>query len=71
MNIDFSKLDGLVPAIIQDAQTSRVLMLGFMNEEAYQKPENRKVTFTAHEKRLWTKGEESGNFYIGFNINRL
>ncbi|NLK48224.1 MAG: bifunctional phosphoribosyl-AMP cyclohydrolase/phosphoribosyl-ATP diphosphatase HisIE [Bacteroidales bacterium] len=64
MNIDFSKLDGLVPAIIQDAQTSRVLMLGFMNEEAYQKTlKTGKVTFYSRtKKRLWTKGEESGNF---------
>lgn len=64
MNIDFKKLDGLVPAIIQDAQTSKVLMLGFMNEEAYHKTlETGKVTFYSRtKKRLWTKGEESGNF---------
>ncbi|MBN2775809.1 MAG: bifunctional phosphoribosyl-AMP cyclohydrolase/phosphoribosyl-ATP diphosphatase HisIE [Prolixibacteraceae bacterium] len=63
-NIDFSKLNGLVPAIIQDAQTNKVLMLGFMNEEAFNKTiESGKVTFFSRTKnRLWTKGEESGNF---------
>ena len=60
MNIDFSKLDGLVPAIIQDAQTSRVLMLGFMNEEAYQNPGNRKVTFTAARKNVC--GQKGGEW---------
>lgn len=64
MNIDFSKLNGLVPAIIQDYQTRKVLMLGFMNEEAYAKTvETGLVTFFSRTKnRLWTKGEESGNF---------
>ena len=64
MNIDFKKNNGLVPAIIQDAATSKVLMLGYMNEEAYQKTlETKKVTFFSRSKqRLWTKGEESGNF---------
>ncbi len=64
MNIDFDKMDGLVPAIIQDNITSKVLMLGFMNQEAYQKTvETGKVTFYSRsKKRLWTKGEESGNF---------
>ena len=63
-NIDYSKLNGLVPAIIQDAQTNKVLMLGFMNEEAYKKTiETGKVAFFSRTKnRLWTKGEESGNF---------
>lgn len=64
-NIDFSKnRDGLVPAIIQDASTKNILMLGYMNEEAYQKTmETGKVTFFSRTKnRLWTKGEESGNF---------
>lgn len=63
-NIDFQKMGGLVPAIIQDATTKTVLMLGFMNEEAYQKTlELKKVTFYSRTKqRLWTKGEESGNF---------
>ena len=65
MNIDFQKYpDGLVPAIIQDHQTLRVLMLGFMNEEALAKTlETGRVTFFSRSKnRLWTKGEESGNF---------
>ncbi|MDD2284658.1 MAG: bifunctional phosphoribosyl-AMP cyclohydrolase/phosphoribosyl-ATP diphosphatase HisIE [Paludibacter sp.] len=64
MNIDFKKMDGLVPAIIQDDLTSKVLMLGFMNEEAFNKTqETGKVTFYSRtKKRLWTKGEESGNF---------
>lgn len=64
MNIDFSKLNGIVPAIIQDAVTAKVLMLGFMNEEAYAKTiESGLVTFFSRTKnRLWTKGEESGNF---------
>ena len=65
MNIDFNKnQDGLVPAIIQDAITSKVLMLGYMNNEAYTKTvEIGKVTFFSRTKnRLWTKGEESGNF---------
>lgn len=56
--------DGLVPAIIQDATTKNVLMLGYMNEEAYQKTlETKKITFFSRSKqRLWTKGEESGHF---------
>ena len=65
MNIDFSKnTDGLIPAIIQDNESKTVLMLGFMNAEAYQKTvETKKVTFYSRTKqRLWTKGEESGNF---------
>jgi len=65
MKLDFSKYtNGLMPAIIQDANTSKVLMLGFMNEEAYKKTkELKKVTFFSRSKnRLWTKGEESGNF---------
>ncbi|GLB49649.1 bifunctional phosphoribosyl-AMP cyclohydrolase/phosphoribosyl-ATP diphosphatase HisIE [Neptunitalea lumnitzerae] len=65
MNIDFNKnKDGLVPAIIQDAITKNVLMLGYMNEEAYNKTvQTEKVTFYSRTKeRLWTKGEESGNF---------
>jgi len=63
-DIDFSKLNGLVPCIVQDTQTGRVLMLGFMNEEAVQKTINeKKVTFFSRSKqRLWTKGETSGNF---------
>jgi phosphoribosyl-ATP pyrophosphohydrolase/phosphoribosyl-AMP cyclohydrolase len=64
VNIDFTKTNGLVPVIIQDEQTLEVLMLGYMNEEAYQKTEKeQKVTFFSRTKnRLWTKGEESGNF---------
>ncbi|WP_281986217.1 bifunctional phosphoribosyl-AMP cyclohydrolase/phosphoribosyl-ATP diphosphatase HisIE [Aquimarina aggregata] len=64
MKIDFNKNnDGLVPAIIQDASTKNVLMLGYMNEEAYNKTiTTKKVTFYSRsKKRLWTKGEESGN----------
>ena len=62
--IDFNKQEGLVPVIVQDSQTQKVLMLGYMNEEAYQKTlEIQKVTFFSRSKnRLWTKGEESGNF---------
>lgn len=64
MNIDFAKSGGLVPAIIQDAATHRVLMLGYMNQEAYEKTlELGRVTFYSRtRKRLWTKGEESGHF---------
>ncbi len=65
MNINFNKnSDGLVPAIIQDAITKNVLMLGYMNQEAFDKTqETKKVTFFSRTKnRLWTKGEESGNF---------
>lgn len=65
MNIDFTKsAHGLIPAIIQDSETKSVLMLGYMNEESYQKTlDTKKVTFFSRSKqRLWTKGEESGNF---------
>ena len=65
MNINFKKYaDGLVPAIIQDIATNKVLMLGFMNEEAFFQTERTKqVTFYSRTKnRLWTKGEESGNY---------
>lgn len=64
MTIDFEKMGGLVPAIIQDADTRQVLMLGFMNEEAYQKTlETKHVTFWSRTRNtLWTKGETSGNF---------
>ena len=64
MEIDFEKLGGLVPAIIQDATTKNVLMLGFMNEQAYHKTiETGKVTFWSRTRNcLWTKGETSGNF---------
>ncbi|MEJ5264096.1 MAG: bifunctional phosphoribosyl-AMP cyclohydrolase/phosphoribosyl-ATP diphosphatase HisIE [Bacteroidales bacterium] len=64
MKLDFEKYNGLIPAVIQDARTHVVLMVGFMNKEAYQKTvEERLVTFYSRtRKRLWTKGEESGNF---------
>ena len=63
MNLDFEKMGGLVPAIIQDNNTGKVLMLGFMNEEAFKKTEETgKVTFYSRTKqRLWMKGETSGN----------
>ena len=71
MTIDFSKSDGLVPVIIQDEQTLEVLMLGYMNAEAFEKTkETGKVTFFSRSKsRLWTKGEESGNFLFVKNIS--
>lgn len=65
MNIDFTKnTDGLIPAIIQDVETKNVLMLGYMNQEAFDTTlSTNKVTFFSRTKnRLWTKGEESGNF---------
>jgi len=71
VNIDFAKYsDGLVPAIVQDNETNKVLMLGFMNEEALSKTkEIGKVTFYSRtKKRLWTKGEESGNFLLLKNL---
>jgi len=73
MNIDFSKsADGLIPAIIQDSETKNVLMLGYMNAEAYQKTmDTQKVTFYSRSKqRLWTKGEESGNFLNLISIKK-
>lgn len=64
MTIDFNKMGGLVPAIIQDAATRKVLMLGFMNEDAYKKTlKTKHVTFWSRTRNtLWTKGETSGNF---------
>ena len=64
MEIDFDKMNGLVPAIVQDAVTKNVLMLGFMNKEAYDKTvETKKVTFWSRSRNtLWTKGETSGNY---------
>ena len=64
MNIDFAKGNGLVPAIIQDVKTDKVLMLGYMNEESFEATQKSgKVTFYSRSKnRLWTKGETSGNF---------
>ena len=70
MEIDFKKMNGLVPAIIQDYKTKNVLMLGFMNEESYNKTiETKKVTFWSRSRNcLWTKGETSGNFLNLVNI---
>ncbi|MDA3891251.1 MAG: bifunctional phosphoribosyl-AMP cyclohydrolase/phosphoribosyl-ATP diphosphatase HisIE [Salinivirgaceae bacterium] len=67
MNLDYSKYaDGLVPAIVQDAKTSKVLMLGFVNEEALKvTQETGKATFYSRsQKKIWTKGETSGNFLM-------
>ena len=64
MQLDFNKGNGLIPAIIQDSVTHAVLMMGYMNEEAYKKTlETKLVTFYSRSReKLWTKGEESGNF---------
>jgi phosphoribosyl-ATP pyrophosphohydrolase/phosphoribosyl-AMP cyclohydrolase len=64
MNLDFQKMGGLIPAIIQDANTSKVLMLGYMNEEALKKTEETGLVtfFSRSRQKLWTKGEESGHF---------
>lgn len=64
MNIDFNKSNGLVPVVVQDNNTLQVLMVGYMNREAYEKTDQeKKVTFFSRSKnRLWTKGETSGNF---------
>jgi phosphoribosyl-AMP cyclohydrolase / phosphoribosyl-ATP pyrophosphohydrolase len=64
MKIDFTKGNGLVPVVIQDNNTDQVLMVGYMNKEAYKKTKKeKKVTFFSRSKnRLWTKGETSGNF---------
>ena len=64
MKVDFEKMGGLVPAIVQDAETKTVLMLGYMNQEALDKTiETKKVTFWSRSRNeLWTKGETSGNF---------
>jgi len=66
MELDFKKLDGLIPAVIQDAASKTILMVGFMNEAAYKKTKKTgKVCFYSRtKKRLWTKGEESGNFLM-------
>ncbi len=62
--IDFTKMNGLVPCVVQDSRTNIVLMLGFMNEEAYHKTlQDKRVTFYSRsKKRLWTKGETSGHY---------
>ena len=64
MALNFEKMGGILPSIIQDAQSSQVLMLGFMNREAYEKTisEGRVTFYSRTKKRLWTKGEESGNY---------
>lgn len=64
MKIDFSKDNGLVPVIIQDNRTLQVLMLGYMNEETFEKTKQEGIVtfFSRSKNRLWTKGEESGNF---------
>ncbi len=64
MQLDFDKQGGLIPAIIQDTQTDKVLMLGYMNAEAFEKTKSDKIVtfFSRSKNRLWTKGETSGNF---------
>jgi len=64
MKLDFKKQDGLIPAIVQDYRTKKVLMLGFMNEEAYKKTLDTKMAtfFSRSRNKLWTKGETSGNY---------
>lgn len=71
MKIDFNKNKGLVPVIIQDSRTFQVLMLGYMNEEAFEKTEIEGVVtfFSRSKNRLWTKGEESGHFLKVENIS--
>jgi len=71
MIVDFDKTNGLVPVIIQDDRTLQVLMLGYMNEEAFEKTKTENVVtfFSRSKNRLWTKGEESGNFLTVKNIS--
>lgn len=71
MTIDFEKMNGLVPVVIQDSRTLKVLMLGFMNKDAYDKTiETNKVTFYSRTRNcLWTKGETSGNYLNVVSIN--
>lgn len=71
MNIDFNKSEGLVPVIIQDDRTLQVLMLGYMNEKAFEKTKSEGIVtfFSRSKNRLWTKGEESGNFLTVKNIS--
>jgi phosphoribosyl-ATP pyrophosphohydrolase/phosphoribosyl-AMP cyclohydrolase len=70
MTLDFTKNDGLIPVIIQDNQTQQVLMLGYMNEEAFQKTQREGIVtfFSRSKNRLWTKGETSGNFLTVVSI---
>lgn len=72
MQLDFDKMGGLVPAIVQDDVTQKVLMLGFMNPEAVRKTiDTGRVTFFSRTKgRLWTKGEESGHFLLVKSIRK-
>lgn len=71
MSIDFNKSKGLVPVIVQDDRTLQVLMLGYMNEEAFEKTRKEGIVtfFSRSKNRLWTKGEESGNFLTVKNID--
>jgi len=71
MKIDFNKDNGLAPVIIQDSRTQQVLMLGYMNEEALEKTEKEGIVtfFSRSKNRLWTKGEQSGNFLTVKNIS--
>ena len=71
MSLDYSKLDGLIPAVIQDAASNRVLMVGFMNEEAWQKTvDTGFVTFYSRSRnKLWLKGESSGHKLVVKNIS--
>jgi phosphoribosyl-ATP pyrophosphohydrolase/phosphoribosyl-AMP cyclohydrolase len=64
MSLNFEKMGGILPAIVQDSRSSEVLMLGFMNREAYEKTlsEGKVCFYSRTKKRLWTKGEESGNY---------
>lgn len=66
MELDFSKLDGLLPAVIQDDKTGRVLMVGFMNEEAFRKTveTGRAVFYSRSRQKLWLKGESSGHYLV-------
>ncbi len=70
IKIDFQKMNGLIPTIIQDWKTKKILMLGFMNKEAWEKTiKTKKVTFWSRTRnKLWTKGETSGNFLIAKKV---
>jgi phosphoribosyl-AMP cyclohydrolase len=71
MNLDFSKLDGLIPAVIQDHKSGRVLMVGFMNEESFAKTiDSGNVTFYSRSRnKLWMKGESSGHLLVVKDIS--
>ena len=70
MNLDFTKLGGLIPAVVQDASDGEVLMVGFMNEESFNKTvETGKVTFFSRSRnKLWAKGETSGHYLLAKEI---